>query len=171
MTRSDFSANLTIARMKFAVGLSGVMGFKLKSKGIRQGKREYTGDGSTTVYSWDASDLSYIDSNQVKVKVNNVVSTDFTVTNNTTITFNTAPADGDSILIYLDEWYNLNPVIMADQYLANDIAIVDHAVFTLPIHQKTENFTLRLFNDSPFPVSLNSMMWEGLYSPRFYRRT
>ena len=171
MSRSDFTANLTISRMKFSVGLSGVMGFKLKSRGIRQGKREYTGDGSTTVYSWDASDLSYIDSDQVKVKVNNVVSTDFTVTNNTTITFNTAPADGDSILIYLDEWYNLNPVIMADQYLANDIAIVDHAVFTLPIHQKTDNFTLRLFNDSPFPVSLNSMMWEGLYSPRFYRRT
>ena len=171
MSRSDFTANLTIARMKFSVGLSGVMGFKLKSKGIRQGKREYTGDGSTTVYSWNASDLSYVDSNQVKVKVNNVVSTDFTVTNNTTITFNTAPADGASILIYLDEWYNLNPVIMADQYLANDIAIVDHAIFILPIHQKTDNFTLRLFNDSPFPVSLNSMMWEGLYSPRFYRRT
>ena len=168
---ADFSANLTISRMKFSVGLSGVMGFKLKSRGIRQGKREYTGDGSTTVFSWDASDLSYIDSDQVKVKVNNVVSTDFTVTNNTTITFNTAPADGDAILIYLDEWYNLNPVVMADQYLANDIAIVDHAVFTLPIHQKTDNFTLRLFNDSPFPVSLNSMMWEGLYSPRFYRRT
>jgi len=171
MSRSDFTANLTIARMKFSVGLSGVMGFKLKSKGIRQGKREYTGDGSTTVYSWNESDLSYIDSDQVKVKVNNVVSTDFTVTNNTTITFNTAPADGATILIYLDEWYNLNPVIMADQYLANDIAIVDHAVFILPIHQKTDNFTLRLFNDSPFPVSLNSMMWEGLYSPRFYRRT
>ena len=51
MKRSDFTANLTIARMKFAVGLSGVMGFKLKSKGIRQGKREYTGDGSTTVYN------------------------------------------------------------------------------------------------------------------------
>ena len=75
------------------------------------------------------------------------------------------------ILIYLDEWYNLNPVIMADNYLANDIAVSDHAVFTLPIHQKTDNFTLRLFNDTPFPVALNSMMWEGIYSPRFYRRT
>ena len=53
MKQSDFTANLTIARMKFAVGLSGVMGFKLKSKGIRQGKREYTGDGSTTEYPWD----------------------------------------------------------------------------------------------------------------------
>ena len=174
MKRSDFTANLTIARMRFAVGLSGVMGFKLKSKGIRQGKKEYTGDGSTTVYSWINEDINYIDDDQIKVKLDNVVTTAFTVDRTGTvpkITFSSAPGNGVKILIYLDEWYNLNPVIMADNYLANDIAVSDHAVFTLPIHQKTDNFTLRLFNDSPFPVSLNSMMWEGIYSPRFYRRT
>ena len=175
MKRSDFTANLTIARMKFAVGLSGVMGFKLKSKGIRQGKREYTGDGSTTVYNWIDEDLSYVDDDQIKVKLDNVVTTAFTVDTTSgvvpKITFNTAPGNGVKILIYLDEWYSLNPVIMADNYLANDIAVSDQTVFTLPIHQKTDNFTLRLFNDSPFPVSLNSMMWEGIYSPRFYRRT
>ena len=174
MKRSDFTANLTIARMKFAVGLSGVMGFKLKSKGIRQGKKEYTGDGSTTVFPWINDDINYIDDDQIKVKLNNVVTTAFTVDRTGAlpkITFSSAPGNGVKILIYLDEWYNLNPVIMADNYLANDIAVSDHAVFTLPIHQKTDNFTLRLFNDSPFPVSLNSMMWEGIYSPRFYRRT
>ena len=175
MKRSDFTANLTIARMKFAVGLSGVMGFKLRSKGIRQGKREYIGDGSTTVYNWIDEDLSYVDDDQIKVKLDNVVTTAFTVdtTSGTVpkITFNSAPANGVKILIYLDEWYSLNPVITADQYLANDIAVSDQTVFTLPIHQRPDNFTLRLFNDSPFPVSLNSMMWEGIYSPRFYRRT
>ena len=171
MAKSDFTANLTVARMKFAVGLSGVMGFKLKSKGIRQGKREYTGDGSTTAYSWNEDDISYIDQDQVKVKLDGVVTTAFTVTNNTTITFNTAPANGVAILIYLDEWYSLHPVVTADNYLANDIALTGETIFSLPIHQKTENFQLRLFNDSPFPVALNSMMWEGQYSPKFYRRT
>jgi hypothetical protein len=174
MKRSDFTANLTVARMKFAVGLSGVMGFKLKSKGIRQGKKEYEGDGSTTVFQWINDDINYIDDDQIKVKVNNVVTTAFTIDRTGAlpkITFSSAPNDGDKILIYIDEWYNLNPVIMADQYLANDIPISEHTIFSLPIHQKTENFTLRLFNDSPFPVSLNSMMWEGIYSPRFYRRT
>ena len=87
------------------------------------------------------------------------------------ITFSSAPANNASILIYIDEWYNLNPVVKADDYLANDIPISDHSIFTSPIHQRTDNFTLRLFNDSPFPVSVNSMMWEGMYSPRFYRRT
>ena len=171
MAKTDFTANLTVARMKFAVGLSGVMGFKLKSKGIRQGKREYTGDGSTTVFSWNEEDLSYIDQDQIKVKLDGVVTTAFTVTNNTTITFNSAPANGVAILIYLDEWYSLQPVIEADNYLANDIALTGETIFSLPIHQKTENFQLRLFNDSPFPVALNSMMWEGQYSPKFYRRT
>ena len=170
MRRSDIAAQLIIARMKFAVGLSGVMGFKLKSKGIRQGKKEYTGDGSTTVFTWDPSNISYIDSNQVKVKINNVVTTAFTVNSNTQLTFDSAPANGASILIYTDEWYNLNPVAMADDYLANDIALKTNVLFTVPIHQRTDNFTLRLFNDSPFPVSINSMMWEGTYSPRFYRR-
>lgn len=171
MAKSDFTANLTVARMKFAVGLSGVMGFKLKSTGVRQGKREYTGDGSTTAYSWNEDDISYIDQDQVKVKLDGVVTTAFTVTNNTTITFNTAPANGVAILIYLDEWYSLHPVVTADNYLANDIALTGETIFSLPIHQKTENFQLRLFNDSPFPVALNSMMWEGQYSPKFYRRT
>ncbi len=169
--QTDFTANLTIARMKFAVGLSGVMGFKLKSEGVRQGKKEYTGDGSTTAYSWIEDDLSYIDKDQLKVKLDGVVTTAFTVSGDTQITFNSAPANGVKILIYLDEWYSLHPTAKADNYLANDIALTGETVFSLPIHQKTENFQLRLFNDSPFPVALNSMMWEGQYSPKFYRRT
>jgi len=233
---TDFTASLTISRMKFAVGLSGLVAFKLKSTGVRQGKRDYIADGTTTVYQWDPSDLDYVDNDQIKVKINNVLSTDYTVdttgtlpkitlnsasselktlsgnNSNTTfaltytpvnltrvkvkiggviqdpstyhvvgdyITFDTAPASGtnnilvysaDEISIYLDEWYSLNPTSKADDYLANDIALENQSVFTVPIHQKTDNFQLRIYNDSAFPVSLNSMMWEGNYSPRFYRR-
>ena len=168
--RTDFTSNLTINRMKFALGLSGVCGFKLKSTGILQGTKEYTGDGSTTVFNWINSDLSYVDEDQVKVKLDGVVTTAFTVTGLNQITFTSAPANKVKILIYLDEWYNLNPTTIADTYLGNDIAITEQSVVQLPIHQRTNNFQVRVFNDSPFPVSLNSMMWEGHYSPRFYRR-
>ena len=171
LSKTDFTANLTVARMKFAVGLSGVMGFKLKSTGIRQGKKEYTGDGSTTVFNWADEDLSYVDTDQVKVTLDGVSTTAFTVSALNQITFSSAPANNVKILIYLDEWYNLNPTQIADTYLANDIALSEQSVFSLPIHQRTDNFQLRVFNDSPFPVSLNSMMWEGNYSPRFYKRT
>jgi len=167
---TDFTANLTVARMKFAVGLSGLMAFKLKSTGIRQGKKEYTGDGSTTVFNWIDEDLSYIDKDQIKVTLDGVTTTAFTVTGDTQITFSSAPGNTVKIVIFLDEWYSLNPTATGNTYLANDIALTEQSVFTIPIHQKTDNFQLRIFNDSPFPVSLNSMMWEGNYSPRFYRR-
>ena len=169
-TRTDFSAALTVARMKFAVGLSGVLGFKLKSTGIRQGTREYTGDGSTTVFPWNEDDFAYVDKDQIKVKINNVDSTAFTVSGDAQITMSSAPAVGDKVSIFLDEWYSLNPVQVADDYLVSDIPLSEQSMFVVPIHQRTDRFQLRIFNDSPFPVSLNSMMWEGNYSPRFYRR-
>lgn len=62
------------------------------------------------------------------------------------------------------------PVISANEYLANDVALADESVASIPIHQKNTNFTLKAYSDSPFPVSLSSMMWEGYYSPRFYSR-
>ena len=231
---TDYTATLTVARMKFAVGLSGVMGFKLKSTGTRQGKKEYVADGTTTEYQWNDSDLKFIDTDQIKVKINNVLSNAYTVDNTgalpkitltaasselktlsgngsttsfdltftpnnvdkikvkiggvetadfvinkQTIHFTTAPVSGtnnilvysaDDIVIYLDEWYNLSPTQIADTYLASDIALSEQSVVSVPIHQKSNNFQLRVFNDSPFPVSLNSMMWEGNYSPRFYKR-
>jgi len=170
----DYTASLTVARLKFDVGLSGVLGFKLKATGRFAGKREYTGDNSTTDFNWNPGDLDYVDRNQVKVKINNVLktlTTDYTFQSDTEIRFNSAPATGDKILIYLDEWYQLQPVTSANTYLADDVPLDESTIFTLPIHQRSKNFTLRVFNDSPFPVSLNSMMWEGNYSPRFYRRT
>ena len=168
--QTDYTASLIINRMKFSLGLSGVCGFKLKSKGVRQGKKEYTGDGSTTVFNWTAEDFTYVDDDQIKITLDGVSTTAFTVSGDKQVTFNSAPDDKVKIVIYLDEWYNLNPTIIADDYLANDIAITDQSVVSLPIHQRSDNFTLRVFNDSPFPVSLNSMMWEGHYSPRNYRR-
>ena len=102
-TQADYTSTLTIARVKFSVGLSGVISFKLKRKG-------------TTDY--------------------------------------------DDVI----------PIALANEYLANDVALSNESVASIPIHQKNTNFTLKAFSDSPFPVSLSAMMWEGYYSPRFYRR-
>lgn len=101
---SDYTARLTISRYKFSLGLSGVISFKMTSKGQSQ-------------------------------------------------------------------WTNIEPVADANYYLANDIPLVEERIVTLPIHQSNLNFTLKIYNDSPFPVSLGSMSWEGHYSPRFYRRS
>lgn len=100
---SDYTANLTVSRMKFSVGLSSNIGFKLKRKGS-------------------------------------------------------------------SDWYDVQSIQNADYYLADDVPLNEQTVYTLPIHQRNNNFSLRVFSDSPFPVSLTSMMWEGNYSPRYYRR-
>ena len=147
------------------------MGFKLKVTGRLAGSKTHTGDGSNKDFKWTVSDLDYIDRSQVKVKVNNVTNTAFTFLSDTEIRFTTAPALNSTILIYLDEWYQLEPVTSANTYLADDVPLEESTVFTIPVHQRSKNFNLRVFTDSPFPVSLNSMMWEGTYSPRFYRRT
>ena len=96
-----------------------------------------------------------------------VVLTVTQVNEDATFVIDTLPAD---ITITTDTWYDVQPVQEANQYLADDVPLVEENMFTIPIHQRTDNFNLRVFSNSPFPVSLNSMMWEGNYS-RYYRRT
>jgi hypothetical protein len=167
---TDFTANLTVARMKFSVGLSGMMSFKLQQTGRLPYEVEFTGDGSTTTFVFNKRDLNYVDRSDVKVSVNGVNRTNFSFTNDTTIVFDAAPADKAVIKFYITEWFSVQPVIEANTYLANDVPLDNGTVFTIPIHQRTENFRLKMFNNSPFPVAVNAMMWEGNYTPRFYRR-
>ena len=167
---TDFTANLTIARMKFSVGLSGVMSFKVTQKGRQPYRIAFTGDGSTTTYQFNLKELNYSDRSDVKVKINGIVTDTFSFTNDTTVVFNSAPALNAEVILYIDEWFSTQPVIEANDYLANDVPLQNETLFTVPVHQRTENFKLRLFNNSPFPVALNSMMWEGNYTPRFSKR-
>ena len=179
----DYTANLTIARMKFAVGLSSVVGFKIKSKGYIGEKAEFTGDGSTTAFT-----VPFVlkEENGIRITLDGAkqASTAYTYTTTdttSTVTFGTAPTGetttankvtpAQKIAITTDTWYDVQPSQDAGQYLADDVPLVEDNVFTIPIHQRSGNFNMRVFSNSPFPVSLTSMMWEGQYSPRFYRRT
>jgi hypothetical protein len=68
------------------------------------------------------------------------------------------------------DWRNIQSVQIADQYLANSVPLQDLTIYTVPLHQRNDNFILKLFSDSPFPLSITSMTWEGRYSPRYYSR-
>ena len=97
----DYTANLTIARMKFSVGLSSVVGFKVKSKGYRGELAEFTADGTTTEYK-----VPFLlkEENGIRITLDGAVqsSTDYTIArtvensiiidNSDTVTFTTAPA-------------------------------------------------------------------------------
>jgi len=115
------------------------------------------------------------------------LTTDYTIaahssiTDAVTVTFGTAPAaavtaanvttPADSIEIYVDNWYTIESAQDANYYLGDDVPLEAQSLFTVPIHQRSDNYTLRVYSDSPFPLSLTSMSWEGNYSPRYYRRT
>jgi hypothetical protein len=70
-----------------------------------------------------------------------------------------------------DEWSDVEYVTDANVYAADSSPVTAEHQFTIPIHQRNTNFELKVTSNYPYPVSLVSMMWEGNYSPRFYRRT
>ena len=60
-------------------------------------QNSYTGNGSTTTYSFT---FPYLKLSEIKASLNSVVTTAFTTPTATTIQFNTAPSSGDKIRIY-----------------------------------------------------------------------
>ena len=181
MTRSDYTASLVVKRVNFSLGLSGSVNFRLKSIGNTPTILAFTGNGTKKIFDWLPRDFKYRYRDQVSVKVNGIEqrpqvtgvssSTGFEWIDNRKIEFRTAPPPDASIEISKLEWDLAVPTIKAGKYLADDVNIDDHSIFSLPIHQKASNFSLKVTDDTPYPVSLNSMTWEGNYSPRFYRRT
>ena len=59
----------------------------------------------------------------------------------------------------------------ANLYLADTATLDFSKVVSIPIHQRNDNFLLKMTSNSPYPLTLDSCMWEGIYSPRYYRRT
>ncbi len=69
-----------------------------------------------------------------------------------------------------NEWVAVKNVVEASYYTGDSNPIKEEKTFTVPIHQRNTNFELKVTSNLPYPVSLVSMMWEGNYSPRFYKR-
>jgi len=70
-----------------------------------------------------------------------------------------------------NEWKNIQHSMEADYYSGDTNPVKSEKIFIVPVHQRNTNFDLKVTSNFPYPVSLVSMMWEGNYSPRFYRRT
>ena len=102
-TTTDFTAALTVSRVKFSVGRTGAVKFKLKAQGS-------------------------------------------------------------------NEWRDVQHTADAGYYSADSNPVKSERQFIVPIHQRNTNFELKVTSDFPYPLSLVSMMWEGNYTPRFYRR-
>jgi hypothetical protein len=69
------------------------------------------------------------------------------------------------------EWASIGGAQVADFYISNTSPFRDTYVYKVPIYQRPDNYTMKVTSNTPFPVSLVSMQWEGQYAPGFYRRS
>ena len=68
------------------------------------------------------------------------------------------------------EWSNTIEATAPNTYDLNSVNMSADAVHTIPIYQRNSNLTFKIIGDTPFPVSLLSLYWEGKYNTRFYQR-
>ena len=70
-----------------------------------------------------------------------------------------------------DEWQNVVNVTLPNTYNLGNVNLSATAEHVVPIFQRNTNLKITIKGDTAFPVSLNSMSWEGNYNTRFYRRS
>ena len=56
------------------------------------------------------------------------------------------------------------------QYQLGNVNMTADAIHEVPIYQRNENVSLSILGDTPLPVSLLGMNWEGRYTDKFYKR-
>lgn len=71
----------------------------------------------------------------------------------------------------IPDWDNTVSVTMPNQYVLNNVNLSADSVHTVPLYQRNNNLLVRIVGDTPFPVSLLNLTWEGKYGQRFYRRS
>ena len=69
------------------------------------------------------------------------------------------------------EYEEAYSVINSEFYKADNLPVFSQVQFTVPIHQRNDFFTFRVFSDSPLPATMVRLMWEGIYTPRYYQRS
>lgn len=68
------------------------------------------------------------------------------------------------------EWTVVRETLPTGEYKAGSEPIDQEQQFVVPIHQRNMNFEFKITSSEPYPVSLVSLMWEGNYTPKSYRR-
>ena len=69
------------------------------------------------------------------------------------------------------DWQNVVNVTLPNSYTLGNVNLSASSEHVVPIFQRNTNLKITIKGDTAFPVSLNSMSWEGNYNTRFYRRS
>lgn len=81
------------------------------------------------------------------------------------------PVKYDVTITGRPEWSQTIEATAPYTYDLNNVNMSADATHTVPIYQRNENLTFKIIGDTPFPVSLLSLNWEGKYNTGFYRRS
>jgi len=66
-------------------------------------------------------------------------------------------------------WENVVSTTLPNTYVLNNVNLSADSIHVVPIYQRNKNTSIRIIGDTPFPVTLLDLTWEGKYSNRFYR--
>ena len=69
------------------------------------------------------------------------------------------------------EWNQTIEAVQPNVYDLNNVNLSAEALHTVPIYQRNDNLSLKIIGDTPLPVTLLSLNWEGRYNTGFYRRS
>jgi hypothetical protein len=67
-------------------------------------------------------------------------------------------------------WEDTINVTLPNQYVLNNVNLAAEATHNVPMYQRNSNLSVRILGDTPFPVSILSLNWEGRYNNGFYKR-
>lgn len=67
-------------------------------------------------------------------------------------------------------WDNTISVTMPNLYSLNNVNLEADSIHTIPLYQRNNNLLVKIIGDTPFPVSILNLTWEGRYTNGFYTR-
>jgi|TARA_R100000479_G_scaffold79023_1_gene38335 hypothetical protein len=71
----------------------------------------------------------------------------------------------------IDQFDKTIDVAQPYTYELNNVNLSADAVHDVPLYQRNQNLQINIIGDTPFPVSLLAMNWEGRVGNRFYARS
>ena len=69
-----------------------------------------------------------------------------------------------------NDWNNSVSHTYPNEYELNNVNMKAKATHVVPVFQRNESLAVKIIGNTPFPVSLLGLDWEGKFNQRFYRR-
>lgn len=69
-----------------------------------------------------------------------------------------------------EDWTDVVNVTLPSTYVLNNVNLSAEGTHVVPIYQRNRNTKVKIIGDTPFPVTLLKLSWEGKYNNKFYKQ-